>query len=292
MRSAFLAAALSLGLSGQSMAQDTAQALCAASWQVLAPAFGRGKAGIGLDARPQVVDGWCVTNALTPAWGGGGLRIEIARLYWRGEGLEAYLADGTWPARLDLRAEGVVLRRADTRTGAPLRLDAVMALTWDAATGTLRLDGPDLDLPGDNAISVDAQITRITPVSPARALAALSAGSLEFLTVTAASDGMLARHLGAGEGNPAGLQTRALDRVAQIPDVLIDTASRDALRALARALPRPRGTVEIGAEAEKGYALGRLWNFAGPRPPRDSAGVAKVLKGLRFTASFDPDAAP
>ncbi len=290
MRSAFLAAALSLVLSGQAMAQDAAQALCGESWKVLAPAFGKNSAGIGLDARAQSAEGWCAVNALTPAWGGGDLRVEIARLYWRGTGLEAYLADGTWPTRLDLRAEGVVLRRADRRAGGPLRLDAVMALTWEADTRTLTLDGPDLDLPGDNAISVDAQITGITPVSAKRALAALSAGSLQYLMVTAASDGMLARHLGADSS--AGLPARALDRIDQIPDGLIDTASRNALQALARALPRPSGMVEIGAEAENGYALSRLWNFAGPYPPTTAAGVAKVLKGLRFTASFDPDATP
>ena len=197
--------------------------------------------------------------------------------------MDAYLADGTWPAQLDLRIEG--LRLTPQRAGAAaLRLDVALRLDWDAGTGTLLLDGPHADLPGDNAISMGARIDGIAVVSPARAAMALGAGSLREFTLDLTSDGMMADHLtGLGRapkgGRPADLsEIEAL--IATLPDTLIDGAIAWRTGDLARALPRPKGLVLLGGRAENGYALGRLWHFFGPHPPTTAAGVAKVLKGV------------
>ncbi|MCX7890609.1 MAG: hypothetical protein N2422_12945, partial [Rhodobacteraceae bacterium] len=253
LRALLLLPGLALAAAETAVAEGHSMGTCAAIFdrlqQLAAPA-----GSLAPPARTALTPEGCAFTGLHLAPDGPfGTEVRVARLTIGGTGLAAYLAAGTPPVALHLRAEGL---RVTAGAGDPVMtyllaaqsarrgIDAEAKLRRDAADRALALERLTIDLPGDNRVDATARIERVDLSSPAAAQASLGSAVLTRLEATIVSHGLFedfllvplgAALLGATddpEGEAARLIAGARAALAALPPDSFPDPTRAALDAL------------------------------------------------------------
>lgn len=302
------AAATLTGLMLASPAPAQGDRTCAAAWERLTAVM-----AVPITADPVTSDGegWCAVanvgfdsgRAYTPV-------ASADQIRWRAEGIGRFLADLTPPTALDVQISGL---RRTVATGdplldylmrvqqGPLATDAQLALRWDAASGVLSLAQFALDFPGDNAVSMTAQIADIDLSSlEAAATSLMSSARLTSLTSEVRSNGLfesamlmpLGTMLLLGSADPAAevaaLKELAQTEIAALPETVFSTSSRAALLALIDAMPNPAGTLGLRMTSLTGLDATRLMPLVTKSTPLVDDALWAAFDGVTLDVVYTP----
>jgi hypothetical protein len=298
-------------LATPAMAQDLTTADCVAIVAAAQPAMTSLQIPFTLPA-PTATDGWCVIGPTTvePA-GDYQPAYSFAALQFRGAGLAAFPA-GQPPTTLDiqLRDLRVTPRTTDARLDYLLGLQGArsgifvdIAAQYDPATRVLKLDRFDIDLPGNNAIGMTAQIDRLDLTSTSGLQMSVGTAGLTSLGLTATSNGLFETYLVLPLGNAllpeipetidhafytASIIADTRATIASLPDTLIDAPSRGALDAVLAEMPHPWGKLTLQMQAPAGFGTQRFMGFAVTGVPYTLQDWLPVFAGVTITATYTP----
>lgn len=209
--------------------------------------------------QPRVTpDGWCQLTA-------DDLQLqndEFDVLEWRAEGIERWNNDGIPPLALHLRVEGLdpdEMQELDVVTSRP-DIDAEMTWRQDPDAGLLLLERAYFDNGAGDTLLVSAVFERVYLSSTS--MMQISIGSATFkaglMSVTLAGvheNPFAAEFEFSIAGEDRAQAEGAFDLISDLPDGVIDDASRAELTAYARDYPNPTGTLEMGIASERGLGL-------------------------------------
>lgn len=276
-----------------------AQDLCDAVWDrlaagisVLAPVTGTARAE---DAACEVtgieID---MPGDYTPVWVIDRLRLSGGALGWIA-GTKAA------PDRLEIAVEGLSFQ---LRTGmadmdyiyaAQARANpthVAVALSWQAEARQLVLERLDVDMPGDNAISLTAVVEGVDLSGDAAMQQSLTTAALRAADLSVRTHGFfeayLLPNLGNGllpldadvEAEVARLKAEATAAVTALPEAQFPGGSRAALAALIAEVPNPAGTLTLAFRADPAFGATRFAGFADQSLPATLAAAAPLLDGV------------
>jgi hypothetical protein len=276
-----------------------AQDLCAAVWDrlvlgaaILVPVSGTVRAdGAACEVSGVEID---MPGDYTPVW-------VIERLRLSGGALGWIAGAGGTPDRLEIAVEGLsfqlrtgmadldYIHAAQARAN-PTRLTA--ALEWQADARRLVLERLEVDLPGDNAITLTAAVEGVDLSSAGAMQMSLTGAALREADLTVQSHGFFEFYLlpwlgngllpleGDVEAAAAALQARATEVVAGLPGAQFPGDSRAALAALIAELPNPAGTLTLSFRADPGFGAARFAGYAGQPLPATLEAAAPLLQGV------------
>lgn len=297
-----------LGSAGAGLAQQDAAA-CDAVWSKLN----------GLLAAAGVLDGPVAATAVTaerqqcmlrdlqvPAGIAGQFRARS--LGWEGEGLDRFTAEGLPPTALRLTIDGIrfvplldepVMQYLLAEQSVPFGVDVTLSLRWHADEGQLLLEQFEADFPGDNAVRVTAMADGIDLSSHDAMRMSVGSVALREVTANITSNGLFESYalfvvggaLLGGAENPAGevarLKAQAIVAIDDFPAAIYPDASREALKALVRDMPHPKGTLRVAMTADPGLGPARFLSLS---KRSDIAGLDDIwplLDGVRYDIRYD-----
>jgi hypothetical protein len=285
--------------------------LCAASWAKIAEgvsAFG----AVG-GAVTQAGD-WCVVDApvmdldgqYMPDW-------HMDRLRFRGSAL-GWIADGsTLPEGLEVTVEGL---RLVVQTGNPQmdwlfaaqsrpnRIDATAALAWDREAKVLRLEGLNIDFPGENLVDLSGTVRGVDLSSTGAAQMSATSFALTEADLRITTHGLFEWYVlmsvgpsvlpyeGDMDAAAEGIRADLLALVEELPETSVSEASKAALGALIRELPNPAGDLAVSLRSEAGIGPQRLGGYALTGVPETMTDAAPLFQGVTIDVDWTHADAP
>jgi hypothetical protein len=287
--------AAALGVAAPVQAQD----VCAAVWDrlvsgvsLVAPVTGTMRAeGAGCLAEAVEID---MPGDYTPVW-------VIERLRLSGGALGWIAGNRAVPDRLEIAVDGLSFQ---LRTGMadmdyiysaqaranPIQVSA--ALEWQAGARRLALERLEVDLPGDNAISLTAVLEGVDLSSEAAMQMSPTGAALREADLTLRTHGFFEAYLlpwlgngllpleGDVEAEVARLKAQATEIVLGLPEAQFPGGTRDALVALIADLPNPAGRLTLAFRADPGFGAARFAGYAGQPLPATLEEAAPLLDGV------------
>lgn len=286
--------------------------LCDAVWAKLSDGLG----GFGtLTATGVAQEGdWCVVEApvvdvegpYVPDW-------HMDRLRFRGAAL-GWIADGSsMPEGLEVAVEGL---RLVVQTGnaqmdwlfaaqaRPNRIDAEVALAWDAGAKVLRLEGLSIDFPGENAVEASAVVTGVDLSSTGAMQMSLAGFALTEADLRITTHGLFEWYVlmtlgpvvlppeGDMEAAAAAIRADLAAMVGDLPATSVSDVSKDALRALVAELPNPAGDLSVSLRAKPGLGPVRFGGYAVTGMPETLAEAAPLFQGVKVDVRWTHADAP
>lgn len=239
------------------------------------------------------------------------LTLDIGLLEWRLDG-RAAVQTGAGVAKLsatlkDLRMIpsaddpwiGFMLREQNRRN----TIDGDVSATWDLDRARLEIETLTLDLPGDNAVSLNLLANGVPAAVLRRPLNAAAAELDRFelvMTNTGFADGLILSALGRLMSGLPGTPERQMDatksdaraRVGDLPDDLLNEDSKAALLDVIDELPVPWGTLAVTVTADPALPLLRFPALALSSNPFDPAALSFAFDGAEIGVTFTPDPGP
>lgn len=255
------------------------------------------------DRAPQMLravqanfDGWCQIS-------GGAAGFEDAqfdRLSWRTDATERWTVDGIPPLALQLQITGL---RPDTLQGgpatqrAPLTLVATLRQVPDA--GQVIVEEAVLSNDLGDEIRLSAAFERLFLSSPSMMQVSVGSAALKAGLASVTLTGRHENPFGFGvsaqlRGSEKAQKEAAAEVISNLPEGVFDAGTRAALTAFASDLPRPRGTLEVQVNSERGLGLMQFGAAAALSlsEPRSTADMAQnldvLLDGLTIAATWAP----
>ena len=242
-------------------------------------------------------DGWCRINGRQGAYED----AEFDTLDWRMDKTSMWTVDGVPPLALEIRATGLEpdeMQEAQAPSKRP-PLTAHVILRQEPDAGQLILERFAAENEAGDRLLVSGVFERVFLSSPS--MMQVSMGSAAFkagllsMTLTGEYENPFAFE-GSVEvtGGDEAQRRGAFDTISQLPDGVIDDASRAELTAFAGDLPAPVGTLEVTAHSERGLGLMQvgmamyqtIGSFAAE--DGDSSGLALMLDGITLSADWTP----
>ena len=305
-----MALAVLLAAPGAARADFLSSETCRASWELLQAVLPAGTGSLKAHSQVWMRAGFCSVDGveITPD-GQYQPGFRIAKVSWRANGLQAFLAAGTPPQSLDLKIEDLrmsvktgngvmdyLMRVQNDRTG----IDADLSVHWEADRKRLVLDRLDVDFPGANAISATASVVRVDLTSQSAAQVSLGAMGLTDISVEVTSnelfEGYVLMPLGTvilGEATDPEVALKsflaeAKAFVGMLPDATFPDPTKKAIRALLDEMPNPAGTFGLTLRAPGGIGSARFARYAVIDLPKPADAMAALFDGVTVTASYLP----
>jgi hypothetical protein len=301
------AAALALLLAGPAEAEG----LCAAAWDRVSGTL----SSFGEVSGQARQDGdWCLVEGAildlegqyVPDW-------HMDRLRFRGSAIGWLVGEADAPEELEIAVEGLRLvvqtgnAQFDWLYAAQARANTIRAeasLKWDAADRVLRLEGLNIDFPGDNRVDLSAELTGVDLSSTgAMQMSATSFALTEAdlaVTTHGLFEGYLLMPLGTAalpsKGDMAAatdaIKAQLVTAVVALPEASFSNASKDALLALIMQLPNPSGDLTVALRAEPGLGPTRVAGYAVTGVPQSVAEAAPLFQGVTVDVGWSHVDAP
>lgn len=239
-----------------------------------------------------------------------GLKVDVGTLEWTFTGLNAIeTKSGVVDLKVKLRDLRMVPTNDDPWIGYMLDqqnrhnlIDGDFSATLNLGTGTLELERLDVDLPGDNAVSLTFTAGGIAPEvlsGNVANLMALSVNRLEVIvTNTGFADGLILGALmgamsdlpGTPEGQIEATRRDARAIVDGLPDDILINDSKAALGRLIDDAPVPWGTVSVSLTADPALPLVRFPALALASNPFDPGALGFAFSGSEVSVTYTPAA--
>lgn len=274
---------------------------CQAAFEQLDSLFNADASDTALTRRAQILqstrvtpDGWCQMRG-----GDQGLEnAEFDELEWRAEGITRWTRDNIPPLAVELRITGLDPdeMQGGIQTSRP-PLTAYVLLRQLPDAGQVIVERAVMDNDAGDSLAVSGVFERVFLSSPS--MAQVSLGSATFKA------GLFSMALGGEHENPFGFdidaelrgspqaqRDAAFDLVSQLPDGVVDAASRAELTAFAGDLPKPVGTLEVSVMSERGFGIMQAVG-AGMQSVLDGPNAAELeilLDGLSVDVDWTPAA--
>ncbi len=267
------AALLSLILTAPAGAEGLAgQALCEAVWDGFREAVGAD----WLTGRMRWYnDGWCVVEDVVYASDGGlDPEAHIDRLRYQGPAFAWALDDKTSPDWLRLEIEGLRLfaRTGDPRMdwllaaqAKPNRIDARLAMSWDAEDKELRTERLSVDFPGDSFVEFSALVTGVELLPVDTFLDRVDKIAVRESELTLRTHGLFEDYLlttlgpfvlpedGDMEFAAKQLRRKLIEQADELDRKNLPDTSKAALVAFVTELPNPSGTLRVSLQGNLGF---------------------------------------
>lgn len=258
--------------------------------------------GYSLSAPPAGDDGgWCVLDGAVLKGEAGRPNINATRLR-----LSGAAADGV-PVALDIDASGLKVtprlgdRSVDDRLREVLRLQTIdlrLSAQWDEAGDRLEITEGYLALSGGTEVVFAAEIA-----GAELSLASVITGALTRLDLQWKNDGRILRPAmeAAGEGLEAGASgSKAVDAAREalralagaLPATSLTGETADELDALISALPQGRGRLKLDLVSDLGIGAAQLGLLALSDDPASPGALARLLSSSTLTVDWQPGMAP
>ena len=309
MRALIFAAALVAA--SPALAQERmTQADCEGAWQAL-EAVMPGEAGT---ATPSVTDaGWCkIEDAQLPIDSGSLARIDL--LEWRASDITRLIEEGLPPRALEMRAEGL---RIAPQTGDPVydyllelqssvdRAGFGLSARWDGVQNVVLIEEAWLDLYGDNRIEGTARIEGVDLTDWAAIQSSAGTAGLADLSLKTTFDGWFETYVAVALGSMllspvetepraqvAALQDEAVAMIDAFPESFMPAPSRTALTAFLRALPAPRGSLQLQLSAAPALGAVRMVPLSLlPAEVGLAEAMEAALEGVTLLVTWAPEKA-
>lgn len=245
---------------GSAMSQEQMnRTSCQEAYQRAADLVSPNDATVGLQIQFTRVtpDGWCQFRASDPGFAD----MPFTVIEWRMEDSARWTVDGIPPLALEVRIEDFQPDDMQTRgPGAKPPLDIEATVRQDPDAGLVILERAVLTNDFGDSLSVSGVFERVFLSSPS--MMQVSMGSAAFKA------GLMSMTLEGTQENPFGFygeftiqgtpQTQseaAFEAISQLPDGLMNDASRAELTAFAADLPNPVGTLELSVASERGFGM-------------------------------------
>lgn len=220
--------------------------------------------------------GWCI---LRPAGLADLEDLPFEAVEWRTEDGARWTRDGIPPLALELRAIGV--DPDDLEEGAATdRPDLTVEATFrqDLTAGAVIVERAALFNEVGDEMAVSGVFERVFLSSPAMMQVSMGSAAFKAGLIRVTLEGTHENPFGFGvdvdlRGDPAAQREGVFNTISNLPDGVVDDASRAEFMAFASDLPSPVGTLEVQADSARGLGLMQF-----------GASVA-----MSFTASTDPD---
>lgn len=242
----------------------------------------------------QVVsaDGWCRMRGRVPGAEG----VQFDRLDWRAEGIGPWIADGTPPLALTFRISGLEpdeMQGGDTRTMRP-PLDVTATLRQIPETGQLIIERAEMSNGRGDVLAASAVFERVYLSSLAMAQVSLGSVTLKAGLLDMQFSGEVENPFAFEgelwiEGSDQARREAGFALLSELPDGVMNDASRAELTEFAAALPRPVGALELSLNSERGLGLmqaimGNMQSFA----EGDLVNWEVMLDGVTLGADWSP----
>lgn len=301
------AGCLALLLAGPAGAGD----LCPAAWEKVSAAL----SGLGSLRGTVSQDGdWCLVQGLVldlegqyvPDW-------HVDRLRFRGLAV-SWLVDGSGaPEGLEIAVEGLRLviqtgnAQFDWLYAAQARANTIRgeaSLSWNAAERVLRLEGLNVDFPGENRVDLSAVLTGVDLSSAGAMQMSTTSFALTEADLKVTTHGLFEAYLliplGSAllpyEGDMAvaadAIRTDLIATVVNLPSASFSDASKDALLALAMELPNPSGDLTLALQADPGIGPVRAAGYALNGVPQSMAEAEPLFEGVTVDVGWTHVEAP
>ncbi len=254
--------------------------------------------------------GWCrLTDAILPIDAGTSVRIDAVE--WRASDIARLINDGLPPRAIEVKGEGL---RVAPQTGDPV-YDYLLGLQssaspmsfglsarWDGVQNAVLLEEAWLQLHGENRIELSARVEGVNLTDRAAIQSSAGSAGLRDLTLKTTFDGWFETHVAVAlgsvlltdQGTPpevqvAQLQQQALAAIGALPDGFMPARSREALSDFAKALPAPRGHLQVQLSADPTLGASRfapLW--LAPDMPDLPTFIETVLAGVTVLVTWAP----
>lgn len=279
---------------------------CPALWGALAAELPAGLSLVGRPANPQ--DGFCVLTGIELSLGPQADHVLVVdRLLLKGAALEAFLGAEAAPTGLEARVEGLrLLTRSgiasfDYASAAQARLartNASFLLSWNEKTRVLRLERLNVDLPGNNAVALTAEVQAVDLSSRAAIQTSLASFALTQADLDMTLHGFFEWYLlpalaaavlpAEGDAEAAAKDVKAAAKafLAQLPEPTFPQATREAAARIVDELPNPSGRLTLTFTAPEGFGPVRFAGFALTGVPRSLAAAAPLFQGVTLDLAW------
>ncbi|WP_395542773.1 hypothetical protein [Neotabrizicola sp. sgz301269] len=279
---------------------------CKALWGALATELPEGLILAGRPANPQ--DGFCVLTGIEMSYGAEARSVLVLdRLLVKGTALDAFLGADTAPTGLEARIEGL---RLLTRTGIAsfdyasaaqarlARTNASFLLSWDDKAKLLRLERLNVDLPGNNAISLKAEVQAVDLSSRAAIQTSLTSFALTRADLDMTLHGFFEWYLlpalaasflpNEGDAEAAAKDAKATAKafIETLPEPTFPTATRDAAARIVDEMPNPSGRLKLSFDAPEGFGPVRFARYALTGMPTTLQAAAPLFQGVTLGLSW------
>lgn len=302
MRRLLRAVALAALVAGPAAAETD----CKALWGKLAAELPEHLALAGRPANPQ--DGFCVLTGIEISYGAEPRSVLILdRLLVKGAALDAFLGAEAAPTALEARIEGL---RLLTRTGIAsfdyasaaqarlARTNASFLLSWDDKAKVLRLERLNVDLPGNNAIALKAEVQAVDLSSRAALQTSFASFALTRADLDMTLHGFFEWYLlpalaasflpNEGDAEAAAKDAKAAAKafIETLPEPTFPKASREAAARIVDEMPNPSGRLKLSFVAPDGFGPVRFARYALTGVPTDIAAAAPLFQGVTLDLSW------
>lgn len=239
--------------------------------------------------------GWCQARRSDPGFE----EMEASQVIWRMQDPQRWLRDGIAPLALDVEITG--LRTSHMRQGAArghpdLNISARLRQLPDA--GQVIVEQFVMDNGAGDALRMSGVIERVFLSSPAMMQVSMGSAAFKAGLFSLTLEGDYENPFAFGidvqlVGDEAAQQAAAFEIINALPHGVFDAASRAELMAFAEDLPRPRGTLEVIAQAERPIGMLQLGAIAALTLPDAGRGSGMdryntLLDGVRVDVDWTP----
>jgi hypothetical protein len=263
------------------------------------------------DITNVVVD---VERNYAPDWHIDKLTFTSNALPWINEMLRTGTATTTPPETLEIGLEGV---RIVAETGNPTmdwliaaesrpnKINANLALAWDAQKRLLRLEALTIDFPGDNLVEFSAAVTGVDLSSTGAMQMSATSFALTEADLRITTHGLFEAYIlvplggiylapmeGDIDAAVAGMKAELVQAVGALPASSFSSESKAALAVLIGELPNPAGDLRIAVRSEAGIGPTRFGGYAVTGAPETLAEAARLLEGVTVDATWTHGDAP
>jgi hypothetical protein len=223
---------------------------------------------------------------------------------WRLEGTGAWVRDGVPPTAVEIRIAGLEpseIQNGQSNDAPPLDIDA--KLRQDPRAGLLIIERAVMANDAGDSLSVSGVFERVYLTSPSMIQVSMGSAAFKAGLMSMTLEGTHENPFGfyadvdiEVNGTPQSQSEAAFEALTQLPDGLVDDASRAEMMAFSADLPKPVGTLEVAAASERGLGLMQVGaalysSFASVMEDGAMNNEMEIMfDGLAITANWSPSA--
>ncbi|MGL4236277.1 MAG: hypothetical protein ACRCSW_09410 [Tabrizicola sp.] len=301
-------------LSGPAAADD-----CAAFWGAIsdlreeAPQF---------NGRLAASDGdWCLVEDFVfetpgdyvPDWYVDRVRLKGSALPWLTGLINGGALTGLVPERLEIEVEGL---RLVPKTGnaqmdwlfeaqsRPNRIDADVALAWDAAGKVLRVEALKIDFPGENLVEFSGEAKGVDLSSDGAMQMSVTSFAVTEADLRIRTHGLFEWYVlmplgpsflpyeGDIDAAAQGIKAEMTAAVVDLPGATFSPESKSALTTLIAEMPNPSGVLTLSLRSAAGVGPARVTGYAVSGMPATVQETAPFFDGVKIDVGWTHEDAP